>query len=58
MGGVHPMWQSRIDLEGAVAEKLVLKQARIFIRHDLVVIALQNQGRDGDSLQIVGLVGF
>ena len=59
---LHP-WKSMIETQGY---RIPLKPAsgkvpwgsNSLVLNDLIVIALQNQGRDGDSLQIVGLVGF
>ncbi|MNY68931.1 hypothetical protein D3C86_2067810 [compost metagenome] len=55
---MHTVREARIDFEDAVADEFILKQARIFVRHHLIVIALQNQRWHGDGFQILGLVGF
>lgn len=47
-----------IDFKLAVCEQLILKKGGIFIRDDLIVITLQHRDGNGDSFEIVRLVGF
>ena len=45
-----------VDLQHRVLDELGLKQAGVGERHDLVVVALDDQRRDVDLLQVLGLI--
>src|ERR1700722_18418040 len=58
MNRKHAVRVSRIDFQGRVLNQLRLQQDGVLERHDLIVIALDYQGRHADCLQIVGLISF
>ena len=47
-----------IDLQNCAFDELGLEQASVGERHDLVVVALNDQGRHVELLQVLGLVSF
>lgn len=47
-----------VDLQRGVLQELGREQGRVSDRHDLVVIAVHDEGRHGDDLQVFGEVGF
>ncbi|MCY1187251.1 hypothetical protein D9M73_282130 [compost metagenome] len=52
------MGQAGVGFQRALFEQLDGQVRRIGDRHDLVVFAVQHQGRHVDGLQVVGKVGF
>src|SRR5260370_15840245 len=47
-----------VELQDRALDELVLEQARVFVRHDLLVGPLDDEGRDVGLLQVLGLIGF
>jgi len=56
--GQHAVRQAGIGLQCAVFQKLDRLQGSIRDRNDLVVFAVQHQRRNGDRLQVFGLISF
>src|SRR5271170_860108 len=52
----HAVRSTLINLQGRALDEFGLKQGCIGIRHDLIVVALQDQGRDVEFLQVLGLI--
>src|SRR6266436_7584674 len=48
--------RARIDLQDRALDELVLEQARVGVWHDLVVVALDDQGRNVELLEVFRLV--
>src|SRR5437763_9868226 len=53
MRRAHAMREFLIDLERAILEQLGRERRRIGYRHDLVVVAVHDERRDGDDLQVI-----
>ena len=58
MRGRHPVRQALVNLQRAVLQKLGSQRACVGERHDLVVLAMHHQHRNGDLLKVFGEVGL
>jgi len=50
------IWSALVDLERGVPNRLGRKQGRVGKRHDLVFVAMKDQSRHIESLQILGKI--
>jgi hypothetical protein len=58
LGGAHAMCATLVDLQGRPLDQFRAQHGRVPDRHDLIVIAVQNQGWLVDSLQVLGLISL
>ena len=58
VGDHEAMRRARIDLQLGVLDDLRGEQRRVGDRHDLVVVAVEDQGRNVEPLQILGQIGL
>ena len=58
VGGAHAVREARVDLERAVLEQLDRQLGGVGDRHDLVVVAVHDQRRHVDRLEVLGEVGL
>src|SRR5215510_16010081 len=54
MRRAHAMWKLFVDLQHAVLQQLHRQQCGVGDRHELVVVAVHHQRRDGDGFQVFG----
>src|SRR5260370_30222960 len=50
------VWGALDDLERRVLDELGLEQGRIGVRYDLIVVPRQDQGRNVEFLQVLGMI--
>src|SRR5712692_5310681 len=58
MSSAHTVRRPRIDLQRGTLDELGLEQAGVGERHDLVGVALQDERRYVELLQVLGLICF
>src|ERR1700729_2186952 len=58
MRGRHPVRKALVDLQRAILQELGGKRAGVGKRHDLVVLAVHHQHRNGNLLKVFGEVGL
>src|ERR1700674_5094913 len=58
MRGRHPVRQTLVNLQRAVLQELGSQGACVGERHDLVILAMHHQHRNGDLLEVVSKVGL
>src|SRR5258707_15826402 len=58
MSSAHTVRRSGIDLQRSARDELGLEQAGVGERHDLVGVALQDERRYVELLQVLGLICF
>src|SRR3984957_12527552 len=58
MRGRHPVRQTLVNLQRTVLQELGSQRACVGERHDLVILAMHHQNRNGDLLEVFGEVGL
>ena len=56
MRRAHAVRCALVDLEGRILDQLGGQHGRGADRHDLVIVAMQDQGRDVELLQVLGQI--
>ena len=56
MSGHHAVGEARINFQRGMPEQLGLQQGSVFVRHNLVIVALHHERRHRDRFEIVRLV--
>src|SRR5262249_12511938 len=54
----HAVWEPLADLESPLPQQFRVQQRRIIDRDDLVVVAMHDEGRHVDDLQVLGEVSL
>jgi len=54
--GAHAMWSAFVDFEHRVFDNLTGRRSRIRNRPNLIIVAVEDQGRNIDLLEVLGQI--